>query len=80
MENDSCIICFSNNNKLELWNNCQHKFCKSCILEWLKHNNTCPICRRVKKKNLFNIIKYYFLIIFNLIEKIGDIIIEHRLF
>ncbi len=79
MINNSCIICFSENNTLDYWDNCQHQFCKSCIIKWLKHNNTCPICRRIKKKNLYYILKYYFLFILDLIEKIGDLLLEHRI-
>ncbi|XP_071370219.1 RING finger protein 151-like [Centroberyx affinis] len=25
---------------------CSHVFCKSCILEWMKRQETCPCCRR----------------------------------
>uniref|UniRef100_UPI003AAC1286 RING finger protein 151 n=1 Tax=Centroberyx gerrardi TaxID=166262 RepID=UPI003AAC1286 len=25
---------------------CSHVFCKSCILEWIKRQETCPCCRR----------------------------------
>lgn len=25
---------------------CKHKFCKSCISDWQKNNNTCPLCRK----------------------------------
>jgi len=24
---------------------CEHLFCTACIKEWLKNNNTCPVCR-----------------------------------
>ncbi|XP_029934514.1 RING finger protein 151, partial [Myripristis murdjan] len=26
---------------------CSHVFCKSCILEWIKRQETCPCCRRL---------------------------------
>ena len=25
---------------------CGHKFCEACISEWMRHNNTCPVCRQ----------------------------------
>ena len=24
---------------------CNHKFCKNCFIDWDKHNNSCPLCR-----------------------------------
>ncbi len=45
--NDSCSIClqnFNDNETLKLLN-CNHKFHKNCIDEWIKINKNCPICR-----------------------------------
>ncbi|CAG8586099.1 9468_t:CDS:2 [Acaulospora morrowiae] len=25
---------------------CKHTFCESCLFQWLKENNTCPLCRK----------------------------------
>ncbi|CAG8612604.1 3747_t:CDS:2 [Acaulospora morrowiae] len=25
---------------------CKHVFCESCLFQWLKENNTCPLCRK----------------------------------
>jgi hypothetical protein len=48
-----CTIC------LEKWHqgetitklNCQHSFCKGCIVQWLKMHNTCPLCRESIKED-----------------------------
>ena len=48
-----CSICLKSlgNNYLEL--ECSHFFHISCISDWKKRNNTCPICRKMiaAKKN-----------------------------
>lgn len=40
---EDCPIC------LDFWCNvetkCSHSFCESCIREWKKNNDRCPICR-----------------------------------
>lgn len=44
---DECPICLEkyvvNDKILNL--ECNHKFHKGCLSEWLKNNNTCPQCR-----------------------------------
>lgn len=45
--NIECSICFENyisNNLIEKLN-CGHCFHKSCIIQWTKHNRSCPLCR-----------------------------------
>ncbi|XP_019182509.1 PREDICTED: E3 ubiquitin-protein ligase RNF12-like [Ipomoea nil] len=48
-DKDSCCICldeFSTGDELGKIN-CYHKFHFMCILEWLKRNNICPVCRAI---------------------------------
>lgn len=41
-----CSICMeSKGGKIRL--DCGHMFHKKCLLEWLKINKSCPICRSV---------------------------------
>tara|TARA_A100001015_G_C15006654_1_gene721016 strand:+ start:904 stop:1419 length:516 start_codon:yes stop_codon:yes gene_type:complete len=49
-----CSICLDvvENNDFVKLINCKHIFHKSCIDEWQKINNTCPLCRK-------NISNYY---------------------
>ena len=47
---DTCPICIEE-MKIEpgqedlAYMNCEHTYHKDCIVEWLKINSTCPICR-----------------------------------
>ena len=41
----NCNICLDNIEKPVLLTCCQNLFCGSCIIEWFKNNNTCPMCR-----------------------------------
>lgn len=50
---DECSICLApikKNKKNEL--NCNHIFHNNCINEWLKKNNSCPLCRTQIKQKL----------------------------
>ena len=42
-----CPICYEDleNDKLCYITTCNHSFHKKCLFEWLKHNNSCPMCR-----------------------------------
>lgn len=46
-KNINCSICLEEQKINEEWSKiiCNHEFHKKCILEWLKTNNNCPICR-----------------------------------
>lgn len=59
--NISCSICLSNNiNILNTYiTNCNHSFCKSCLINWFNNNKyTCPLCRTIitqyKNDNITN--------------------------
>ncbi len=47
--NNECSICLTSidNKKKDL--NCMHSFHTNCIDEWLKTNNSCPLCRNIIK-------------------------------
>lgn len=44
---EECSICLEKFKKKEkkIIIKCSHEFHKNCIKEWLKNNNTCPLCR-----------------------------------
>ena len=49
-QNEVCWICLENfgadgSNMIQLPCVGQHIFHKNCIVEWIQHNNTCPICK-----------------------------------
>lgn len=44
-ENTLCAVCFDKTNKLIINIKCSHTFHKKCIIEWLKTNKLCPVCR-----------------------------------
>ena len=45
-----CVVCHGDvtNNAQSYKLNCDHRFCKTCITNWIKHDkDTCPICRAI---------------------------------
>ena len=40
---EKCSICMESSNLIQL--QCKHLFHENCINEWVKNNDTCPICR-----------------------------------
>lgn len=42
-----CYICLKmlSVNKLVRTLPCNHQFCHSCLMPWLKHNHVCPTCK-----------------------------------
>lgn len=43
--NENCPICIDTIKKPVLLYCCQNIFCGQCVLEWMKTNSTCPLCR-----------------------------------
>lgn len=43
----TCSICFDEVKKEDLTSidSCKHLFCYSCIEQWSKHENSCPLCK-----------------------------------
>lgn len=42
----SCSICLESLQKtLRIVTKCDHTFHKICLEDWMKENNTCPLCR-----------------------------------
>ena len=58
MANLRCPICFENYNRE--YNPphstipCSHNFCKPCLLQSLRRNRNCPICRQIIQNHIFN--------------------------
>ncbi|CAD8067186.1 unnamed protein product [Paramecium sonneborni] len=46
-QQQTCYICQEDfqNDELELEMSCSHNFHKDCLTQWLKINNSCPVCR-----------------------------------
>lgn len=44
----TCAICFDEKEvkELTILNSCDHKYCPTCIKEWVKRENTCPQCKK----------------------------------
>lgn len=43
-DRDVCSICLDNKDKAIVLD-CNHKFHKKCIAEWIKRKDVCPICK-----------------------------------
>ena len=44
---EQCSICLDNYIKEDILNElkCGHKYHNTCIDDWIKNNNNCPLCR-----------------------------------
>jgi SNF2 family DNA or RNA helicase len=59
---ENCSICFSTIDNPVMEPSCQNIFCGACLLNWLKTNGTCPLCRtNINKCDLIYINKNNFL-------------------
>lgn len=48
-KNTECTICMGEVETRAKLSGCKHVFCKECILEWAKRENSCPNCRAAFK-------------------------------
>ena len=45
--NTTCSICLEEIKNLANPNNCNHDFCRDCLIKWSKNcSNTCPLCKK----------------------------------
>ena len=42
-----CSVCYDSPQSGILRTRCGHTFCKSCIVQWISGNITCPMCRKI---------------------------------
>ena len=57
----TCPICQDVINEVTYVIPCNHRFCVSCIMHWVKRNPSCPLCRRPTEAVKFSVqanIKY----------------------
>lgn len=45
--NIQCAICLENQESNESWSKliCEHEYHSKCVIQWLRVNNVCPVCR-----------------------------------
>ena len=43
-QKEKCSVCYDKDVQNQF--GCKHRFCISCIKEWLNYNNICPYCRQ----------------------------------
>lgn len=56
VEEADCSICMDTLKEPVMEPGCQNLFCGNCLLEWLKHNHKCPMCRqRVEFSSLVHV-------------------------
>lgn len=46
MDDNICCICLDNLTPITLKLKCKHSFHTECIVDWLKRDITCPMCRQ----------------------------------
>ena len=43
-QKEKCSVCYDKDVQNQF--GCKHRFCNSCVKEWLNYNNICPYCRQ----------------------------------
>ena len=59
----SCPICLEDG--VDYITDCHHKYHDKCIKQWMKKNNTCPICREIINEEF---LEYWSRFIKNMLE------------
>ena len=55
MTEEQCVICMDKLSNDIAMAECRHKFCKKCILKWIKECSECPLCRsQITKLRFFH--------------------------
>jgi len=49
IDHDVCSICLCDINLIYTTTGCNHIFHTECINNWIKDNETCPVCRTILK-------------------------------
>ena len=56
-----CCICIEEIKDIKAILDCNHSFCRDCILIWSENENTCPICKKefskIREKKIIKIMK-----------------------
>ncbi|KAI1284539.1 SNF2 family N-terminal domain-containing protein [Xylaria sp. FL0933] len=52
--NDPCAICRGDDFDVGAITTCGHKFCKECIVHWLKSKSRCPLCKEFQTPSMLS--------------------------
>ncbi|KAI0490708.1 SNF2 family N-terminal domain-containing protein [Xylaria cf. heliscus] len=52
--NDPCAICRGDDFNIGAITTCGHKFCKECIVQWLRSKHRCPLCKEHQTPNMLS--------------------------
>ena len=44
--NDKCVICLESPHEHKVITPCKYMFCNSCLFDWMKNSNFCPVCKK----------------------------------
>lgn len=65
---DECPICYEDNIEF-ITTRCKHTTCIVCYRNWMKEQQTCPLCRRSirRLKNMYRNFDFYYFIIYTML-------------